>query len=180
MLRYTLDDHSELRLLQLHHADALFDLTDRNRERLRQWLPWVNGVGQVEDTRAFIKSRLEALAKGTGYDLTIWHHGKIAGTLGLFDLHHDGIKGEIGYWLGQEFVGKGLMTRSVKALLAFAFEELELYRVQIKVHPDNIKSRAIPERLGFSLEGTLRSDGMLYGKPVDHVLYSLTNEDWAK
>lgn len=177
MLYRLLDEYSELRLLQTHQAEALFDLTDRNREHLRRWLPWVDGVQRAEDTRKFIQSRLEALAKSNGYDLTIWHRGQIAGTVGLFDM--DGLKGEIGYWLGQGFEGQGLMSRSVAALLQYAFIDLGLLRVQIRANVNNHKSRAIPERLGFTLEGILRNDSVLHNAiSRNNALYAMTQEDW--
>ena len=177
MLRYALDEHSELRLLLPHHAEALFDLTDRNRNHLRRWLPWVDRVYEVADTEKFIQNRMDALAKGSGFDLTIWHKGKIAGTLGLFDLN--GFKGEIGYWLGQGFEGQGLMTKSVSALLEYGFGELGLARVQIKAHTNNLKSRAIPERLGFRLEGILKNDTLMFGQLGDHALYAMTQTEWT-
>lgn len=177
MLRYPLDEQSELRLLQINHAEMLFDLVDRNRGHLRRWLSWVDQTHSPAEIATFIRSRLEALARNEGYTMGIWHGGKIAGSVDLFDCN--GIRGEIGYWLGQNFEGRGLMTKSVKALLGYAFDELGLARVQIKVHPDNLRSRAVPERLGFTLEGTLRNDYMLHGRLVDHVLYSITPEDWA-
>lgn len=177
MLVHRLGKHSELRLLDLHHAEALFDLVDRNRQHLREWLPWVDGASEPAFIRNFIQGRLEALARGEGFNLTIWHNQQIAGTLGLFDIS-PGQKAEVGYWLGKEFEGHGLMTLSVRALLGYAFDELGLERVQIKAAVENLKSRAIPERLGFKLEGVLRKDGFLYGRYVDHVLYSLLAEEW--
>ncbi|MDX2004988.1 MAG: GNAT family protein [Meiothermus sp.] len=178
MLRFPLDEHGELRLLLPQHAEALFDLTDRNRAHLRRWLPWVDGVLEPADTATFIQGRLDALARGTGFDLTIWQRGQIAGTVGLFDLN--GFKGEIGYWLGQGFEGQGLMSRSVSALLDYGFGELGLARVQIKAHTENLRSRAVPERLGFRLEGVLKNDAKLHGNLGDHALYAMTSLEWVR
>ncbi|MBO1437073.1 GNAT family protein [Meiothermus sp. CFH 77666] len=178
MLAHRLDEDSELRLLQAHHAEALYALADRNRTHLRAWLAWVDSAHDLSFMLNFIRGRLEALAAGQGYSLSIWHKGGIAGVVGLYDLDQAARKAEIGYWLGQEFEGLGLMTRSVRALLDYAFGEVGLHRVQIKVHVDNLRSRAIPERLGLQLEGLLRNDGTLHGKPCDHALYAITDQEW--
>lgn len=62
------------------------------------------------------------------------------------------------------------MTRSVRAQLDFVIGEVGLSRIQIKVHADNLRSRAIPERLGLQLEGLLRNGGTLHGKPCDYAI----------
>ena len=79
----------------------------------------------------------------------------------------------MGYWLDKEAQGTGLMTRSCSALLEHAFAELDLNRVEIRCAVDNARSRAIPERLGFRLEGQLRQAEWLYDRFVDHAVYGL-------
>lgn len=180
MLAHRLDEDSELRLLQAHHAEALYALADRNRTHLRAWLTWVDSAHDVSFMLNFIRGRLEALAAGQGYSLSIWHKGGIAGVVGLYDLDQAARKAEIGYWLGQEFEGQGLMTRSVAALINYAFFEMGVGRLEIRASTKNLKSRAIPERLGFTLEGILRQEVWLHGKPQDMALYALLKQDWPK
>ncbi len=73
----------ELRMPQPRHADELFALTDRNRARLRRWLPWVDGTKTAGDTRAFIRGSLRRHAESGEIVAGIWHRGKPAGTIGL-------------------------------------------------------------------------------------------------
>ncbi|MCX7783433.1 MAG: GNAT family N-acetyltransferase [Meiothermus sp.] len=180
MLSYFLDEHGELRLLQPHHAEALFALTDANRKHLRRWLPWVDDNTTLDDTKAFIQGTLEGFARGEQLPLTVWYRKKLAGTLTLFDIKPPHCTAEIGYWLGAAFEGKGLMTRSVEALINYAFFEMGLGRLEIRASTKNLKSRAIPERLGFTLEGILRQEVRLYGRPQDMALYALLKQDWPK
>lgn len=180
MLTYWLDEQSELRLLQPHQAEVLFALTDANRKHLRRWLPWVDGNTTVEDTKAFIQGALQGLASGEQLPLTIWHRNKLAGTLTLFDIKPLHRTAEIGYWLGRAFEGRGLMAKGVRALVNYAFSELELNRLEIRAATRNAKSRAIPERLGFTLEGILRQEVILHGRPQDMALYALLKQDWPK
>lgn len=86
----------------------------------------------------------------------------------------------IGYWLGEGFQGKGIMTRATKALVDYAFEQLNLNKVDIRAAERNKKSRSIPERLGFQQEGKIRAGELLYGKYVDHVIYGMLKNEWEK
>jgi ribosomal-protein-serine acetyltransferase len=84
----------------------------------------------------------------------------------------------IGYWLAQEAEGHGLMTAAVTALLRHGFRTLQLNRIEIRAGLRNRRSRAIPKRLGFRHEGTLRQAERLADRFVDHAVYGLLKEDW--
>jgi ribosomal-protein-serine acetyltransferase len=72
---------TELRLLEERHAQELSDLTDRNREHLRAWLPWVDSSRTVEDRKKFIRDSLKQFAENKGFVAGIWHEGRLAGLL---------------------------------------------------------------------------------------------------
>ena len=175
---HRLDENTELSILEPLHAEELFALIDRNRNYLRRWLPWVDGTKSPDDTREFRKQALHQFAEDGSIVAGIWHKGAIAGTIGL---HSDGAKcKEIGYWIGEEFQGKGLVTSACRALITHAFDTLGINRIQIHVEPDNHRSKAIPERLGFPYEGTLRQMGTnADGKSVDLMIYSLLKDEWG-
>jgi ribosomal-protein-serine acetyltransferase len=84
----------------------------------------------------------------------------------------------LGYWLGEEYQGKGLVTAACRALVEHAFGELGLNRVVISCATENEKSCAIPERLGFRREGIERQAEWLYDHFVDHVTYSALASEW--
>lgn len=179
MLSHRLDEETELKLLEPRHAPELFALIDRNREHLGEWLPFPAETRSVEDSRRFIEGRLRALAQGRGFAVGIWHKGKLAGVVSL-RLHPYSRRGEIGYWLGREFQGKGLITRACRALLRYAFEELKLHRVEIHCASRNTRSRAVPERLGFRQEAVLREACWTAHGMDDLVIYGLLGREWAE
>jgi ribosomal-protein-serine acetyltransferase len=84
----------------------------------------------------------------------------------------------IGYWLGEEFQGKGIITKVAKDLTNYAFNHLNLYKVEIRAAVENKKSRCIPERLGFINEGIIRQSEWLYDHYVDTVVYGILNQEW--
>lgn len=178
MFTYQLSEDAELRLLEAHHAQELFDLTDRNRNYLRQWLPWLDSAMTAHDTRNFIKDALQQFAANEGFQAGIWHKGELAGVIGYHKIDWFNRQVEIGYWLGAEFQGKGLMTEACRALIDHAFRDLKLNRVTIRCASGNTRSCAIPERLGFTREGTIAQGEWLYDHYVDLVVYGMLAGEW--
>jgi ribosomal-protein-serine acetyltransferase len=175
---HKLSENTELRLLEERHAQELTDLTDRNREHLRAWLPWVDANRTVEDRKNFIRGALKQFAENNGFVAGIWHEGRLAGVISYVSIDWDNRTTEVGYWLGEEFQGQGLVTAACWALVDHAFEELGLNRVTIACATENKKSCAIPERLGFRREGVQRQAEWLYDHFVDHVVYAALASEW--
>ncbi len=163
----------ELRLLHLPDADELFQLTDENREHLREWLPWLDGTQTVGDTESFILSVMRQFAETRAFSTGIWWDAKLVGVIGFNRIDWSDGCAYPGYWLGKAHQGKGIMTRSCRALIDHAFSELRLEQVIITCATENSRSRAIPERLGFQCEGVKPQAEWLYDHYVDHAIYSL-------
>lgn len=178
MFTWRVDDEVELRLLQREDAEAVFHLIDADRERLRRWLPWVDEDRTPDDTRAFIEKALRQFAEGHGFHAGIWYRGELAGVIGLHFIDRNNRRTELGYWLAGRFEGRGIMTRACRAVVDYAFGRLGLHRVEIRCAADNHRSRAIPERLGFTQEGVLRESGYLDGRFVDMVVYGVLASEW--
>jgi ribosomal-protein-serine acetyltransferase len=175
---HRLDDSADLVLLDLRYAEELFALIDANREHLRPWMPWVDQQTSPETSSGFIREMLFKLAGGTDLLAGVRHEGRLAGAIGLHHINTHTGTAEIGYWLGAEFEGKGLMTKACVAMLDYAFDDLGLNRVQIRVEPANNRSRGIPRRLGFHYEGTLRQVGRIQERFLDLEVYSMLKSEW--
>lgn len=180
MFTYNIDDKMMLKMLDLRDAERLFNLTVGSKETLREWLPFIDYTKSVEDTQSFIQSTMKQFADNNGFQAGIWYDGKIAGVIGFHQINWSNKSTSIGYWLGNDYVGLGLMTKSVKAFVDYALNELELNRVEIRAAVENRKSRAIPERLGFTEEGCIRQAEWLYDYYVNHIVYGMLKEDWKK
>lgn len=178
MFRYSISPDLELRLLDERHTDELFELTDRSREHLRPWTPWVDSTKTAEDTRAFIRHSLEQFSKGEGLTTGIWHDGKIAGVISFEGISQANRSAMIGYWIGAEYHRKGLVTRACKALVDYGFRELDFNRIEIWAATGNLRSTAIPERLGFTREGVKRQAQWVNGQCFDIVIYSMLKGEW--
>ncbi|WP_397539172.1 GNAT family N-acetyltransferase [Rummeliibacillus pycnus] len=169
-----------LRPLNPQDASAVFSLTENDRAYLRQWLPWVDGTKTEEDTLNYITFSQKGEKTGTLLNLAIVWKGKVVGITGFNNIDRINRFAAIGYWLGSEYQGNGIMTKAVHALTEYAFKELYMNKVEIRAAIENKKSRSIPERLGYVHEGTLRSNEWLYDHYVDHAVYGILADEWHK
>ncbi|HZO56671.1 MAG TPA: GNAT family protein [Bryobacteraceae bacterium] len=167
----------ELRLLELRDADELFALADANREHLRPWLPWIAWTYSAADVKKFLRSALKQFSEGDGFHAGVWVEGRLAGCVGLHPIDWHNRHVAIGYWLGREWEGHGLVTAGALAVTRYCFEELALERVEIRAATGNTRSRAVPERLGFTLEGTLRRVQNVDGRWLDNAVYSILRDE---
>lgn len=155
---FSLGGSVELRQLRMRDAPALFELTIRNRERLRPWMSWVDFLRDVDDTRGFIRESLRKFRSGRSLQMGIWWNGNLVGTIGLFRADNTEPEAEIGYWIDAAAEGQGLVTRATQRIAQYAFEKWQVATVRIRVDPENVRSRAIPERLGFRLRGEMEEE----------------------
>ena len=170
---------ARLRSVSAADADELFALTDANRQYLRQWLPWLDGTRAPDDTLAFIRGAGRQSAAGQGFVAVLLVDERIAGVIGYHGIDWSIRSGRLGYWLAEARQGRGLMTCACRAMISDAFTRLDLDRLTIACAVGNIRSRAIPERLGFSPERTVLAAERLYDREVDHVVYALERSAWT-
>ena len=167
----------EIRLLEKRHAPEVFARVDAERDHIRPFLPWADLTRGVADVEAFITRSLRRFGEQNGWDAGIWLDGAYAGGIGAHYYDWLNRKTEIGYWLSREAVGRGIMTDCVRQVCRYLFDELGLHRIEIRCATENVRSRAIPERLGFTFEGVLRGANLLHGRYHDQALYSLLATD---
>lgn len=181
MFSLKVDNELELALPSETNAEKVFVLVMANYDHLHQWSAWVNENTSLESIKEFYKRTLIKFAYNEDeIGLNIVFKGEIVGGTGFHEINRACKSAEIGYWLAIDSTGKGLVTKSVAKLLDYAFDEMKLNRIVIKCVPENEKSRAIPERLGFTQEGIEREAGWLHTKFVDHVTYSMLAKEWRK
>jgi ribosomal-protein-serine acetyltransferase len=170
-------DQGVLRSLRSDDAEAVYALVDRNRRYLARWMPWA-AEQTFAGAQGFIENSIRQEEAGEGLQLALTVDTRIAGVLGLVRLDPVNRSANAGYWLDEAEQGKGLATAGVSRLLDHAFNELELHRVEIRVAVGNERSRALPARLGFVEEGTLRESERLGDPYRDQILCSMLSSDW--
>ena len=167
-----------LRLLEQSDAREVHALVEANRRHLSPWLPWAANQ-LMSDTARYTERSRRQLAENNGFQTVIELDGEIVGLVGFHGVDWPNRKTTIGYWLDERHQGKGLMTRAVARLTEHAIDTWQLNRVEIHVAPENTRSRAIPQRLGSTEEGTLREAERVGGRYLDIVIYALLASEWS-
>lgn len=172
-------DGVELRPVSTADCAELYASIDRNRARLREWLPWiVLNYGQSH-LLAFLRQREIENASRNSLTAHIRVAGELCGMIGLhaIDRRHRSIS--VGYWLDAAYEGRGIMTRACRAIVTEGFRQYGLHRIEIRCATGNRKSAAIPLRLGFVEEGVLRQAEWLHDRWVDLRVFGMLERDWA-
>lgn len=176
--KLSIDEHTYLRALHPIDAAGIFQLIDNQRDYFIEWLPFVADMCSISDSQAAIAGMLYIPDASINPVFSIIHQETFAGMVGFKCTDIDNLRTEIGYWLSQDLQGKGIVTRSVAALCAYAFDTLSIHRIQIKCGVGNTPSNRVPQRLGFTHEGTERDGELLAnGEYTDIHVYSLLSSD---
>src|SRR5262249_30158911 len=140
---------------------------------------WLDRTRTVQELQGFIDFTAKEAADKKGYANWIWdEENKIVGIIHLRDIDPANKKAMIGYWVGQEYRGRGFAKQATRAICTRAFRELGINRIEIRCATGNVASQAVPKALGFKQEGVLRDNEWLYDHFVDHVVFSMLAKDW--
>lgn len=148
---------------------------------LKAWLSLFQEIPTVEETEILLRNAHISFLKRESFRFLIFNKdggGKdLIGTTSLHRIDWDIPKGELGYWINTKYSGYGYMTEAVKKLADFGMNQLAFKRIEIRCESRNIRSRSIPEKLGFVLEGTLKNEDLSAdgSKLTDTCIYSKIN-----
>ena len=161
-------------------AKLLAESVTENIEHLKPWMPWV----QVEPEP--LEEKVKRIKRFRGFfDLNRDYHysifnpeeTKLLGGTGLHTRLGDS-QLEIGYWMHKDYINKGIVTESTSALIKVAFEIIKVHRVEIHCDPKNLASAAIPRKLGFSHEGTLRANTRFIDRWRDTMIWGFNEDEY--
>ena len=165
-----------LRFLAPEDAPALFRLFS-DPEALRYWSsgPWLHHAQAVDN----IEQTLNGYRDGSSLRLALLlPGGELIGTVTLYAFDRRNHRCEIGYMLARPHWGRRYMPEALAALIGYAFQTLELHRIEADIHPANVASGRILEGLHFRREGHLRERWFVGGEVSDSVIYGLLRSDW--
>jgi RimJ/RimL family protein N-acetyltransferase len=164
-------------------APRLKAAVEASLEHLRAWMPWARTESteldaQIELLRSF-RAKFD-LGEEFIYGIFDLEEISVLGGTGLH-LRQAPDTREIGYWIHVDHIGQGLATESTAALTRVAFEVDGISRVEIRCDPDNVRSAAVPAKLGFTHEATLRQAGVgADGATRDAMVWALVAEEYPE
>ncbi len=139
-------------------GEALNTAVLASLDELRPWMPWAKNAPTLADSESYVRNAHASFLKREDLPLLLFLKGTntLIGGSGLHRMDWSVPRFEIGYWLRTGYTHQGYMSEAVAAITDFAFYTLGAKRVEIRCDANNVRSAAIPQRLGFTLEGTLR------------------------
>jgi RimJ/RimL family protein N-acetyltransferase len=140
-----------------------------NDAEIQHWIPVIPRQYTEEDARAFVLGEVPGVGR---QQFAITEGERVVGSIGMHV--NDSRTGHIGYWCAADARGRGITTRALRLLSEHSLEELGLERLELITDPDNRASQRVAEKVGFQLEGVLRSY-LLHpdGRRRDSVMFSL-------
>jgi RimJ/RimL family protein N-acetyltransferase len=146
-----------------------------NDPQITRWIPVIPSPYTEEDARAFIggESRPAPEYSVPEHSFAIAVDGSPAGAIGM-SVNSMNYRGRIGYWVAAPSRGAGVCTHALRLLSRWAFDDLELRRLELITDPDNVASQRVAEKVGYRREGVMRSH-LLHpdGRLRDSVMFSL-------
>lgn len=159
------------------HAEAMWEATEASIADLRRWMLWAVDATR-QGTETFAAEAEREWTDGTGFHFAMLRGGDVVGGLGLEVRAPINRIGELGYWARSDQTGHGLVTEAAEAVVAFGFEVLGLYRIELRAGIGNGRSQRVAEKLGFRQEGRLRKGCPGGPEPYDCYMYGLLLEDF--
>lgn len=158
-------DRLLIRMPKPGDGKVMFEAINASIEDLKPWLPFAHIDQTEEDVEVNIREAHLKFLKREDLRLLVFlkETGELVASSGLHRINWDIPKFEIGYWIDSRHAGKGYMTEAVQGITDFAVNELKARRIEIRCDTKNVRSAAIPERLGFILEGIHRNDSLAVG-----------------
>ncbi|MDC5839277.1 MULTISPECIES: GNAT family N-acetyltransferase [Vibrio oreintalis group] len=173
MFTQKVDDDISIALVQESFAVKYSELVTDQIDYLSQWLAWPPHCTSEQDFRLFVQRVLHEYAEGKTITCAIVYRGEIVGNCSCFNIDYDTKCLEIGYWLSKHHQGNGIVTRVVKHLIDFAFNQLNMEKVQLSAAVENRASRSVAERSGMTLEGVITNQEKIGERILDHAIYGI-------
>lgn len=149
--------------------------------------PWEPAWAEDDLTRPAFRRRLSVYAREmeleTAWPFFVFANGgeTLVGAVTLSNVRRGVAEsGTVGYWVGRPFAGRGHATAALKAVLAFAFDTLDLHRVEASCLPANLASRRVLQKSGFRQEGEAKAYLKINGAWADHLLFGVVSDDWVR
>ncbi|MFA9215585.1 MAG: GNAT family N-acetyltransferase [Sphingomonadaceae bacterium] len=166
-----------LRFITADDALDLFDIFS-DGEAMRYWSsgPWQHPA-QAGDN---VRETLQAYADGSAlrFGIVLNATEELIGTVTLYRFDRRNHRCDIGYLLARQHWGQRYMNEALHAVIEYGFRKLELHRIEADIHPDNIASARLLERLHFRYEGHLRQRWFVHGEISDSLIFGLLRPDW--
>jgi ribosomal-protein-serine acetyltransferase len=168
------DMQVQIRPYQSGDVDPFFEAAQESVQEVYPWLPWCHPAYTRAEAGEWVERQIRAWEQGEEFEFCIVDPaGQLLGGCGLNQINSAHRFANVGYWVRSRAAGRGVASAAVDELIRFAREETELLRLEIVVAIENRASVRVAEKVGASLEGTLRNRLFLHRQAHDAYLYAV-------
>lgn len=180
MVSFRVKEEIILREFDPGDAAGIYEAAIKNYDHLARFVDWISPEYSLISAQEFVARSIAGWHERKSLALGIFRDEKFIGATGFVNFNWRARKAEIGYWISRDEEGKGIISSSCRCLIEFAFCELDLNRIEIRCSAENLRSSAVPKRLGFVREGLLRATECRDGRLHDYEIYGLLASEWGK
>ncbi|MDL2308005.1 GNAT family N-acetyltransferase [Bacteroidales bacterium OttesenSCG-928-B11] len=175
------DEDIELKQVEQSDAPELYSLIDQNRAYFSRWLPFVHYTVGVENHEEVVITMVNVANLMPKYVFAIKYQGEYVGLLAFRNFDEINRKADLNFWLSKLYHKRGIMFRSVLALMDYAYYNMDVNKISIKSPIGNYASSNIPRRIGFQLEGIERAgERMADESYIDLEVYGMLRDEYEK
>lgn len=158
------------------HSGAMWNAIERSLPELKRFMSWAHHTTPAA-TAEHMRAAERDWNEWSGWDWIIFWDGEVAGSIGLNRYDELWRSANFGYWTRSDKAGRGVATEAGRAVVAFAFDVVDLNRLELVADVDNPVSQSVAEKLGFQFEGIKREGTWVDGRGVDVKAYGLLASD---
>ena len=172
----------QIRKYEITDAELLFAAVTESIEHVSKWLPWCTENYSMSDADLWVRQSVEAWDRGDEYRFMIedGKTKKILGAVGISQIVKAHKVGNLGYWVRKSALGRGVAGIAGRKAIEYAFDHLDMQRIEIHVLPENAASNAVAVSLGGMFEGVFRNKIVMHGKSLAANCYSVVPSDYKR
>ena len=161
------------------YIPMLFKVASDSKSEVGIWMPWCHADYKIEETKEWVNFQQTAWKDKMEFSFAIFENDNnyFIGGCGINQINWMHKIGNLGYWVGTKFIGKGFATAAAKLVAEFGFKDLELNRIEIVAAKENFASQRVAEKAGATKECIARNRLNIGDKVHDAFVYSLIKED---
>ncbi len=159
-------------------AEELYAAVHESLGDLWPWMPWATAAYSASDAAAWVRTTREGHVTGSMYDFAVFDAlGRYSGGCGLSQINLTNGVANLGYWIRTSAAGRGLAPAAVQELVAWAFQNTALNRLEVIVAAGNSRSTRVAAKAGAQRDALLQKRLLVDGAASDATLYSFVRPD---
>ncbi len=164
-----------IRPFERSDVSNLFTAVSESQQHIAAFLSWYHPNYSIRDSKAWVSLAIKNWRKHHEFQFVICdvQTGEICGAIGISQIEIENKVADLGYWVRRGYLRKGIATRALRLAIAFAFQELDLVRLELLIREENIASQRVVEKIKATKEGLLKNRLFNQGESHDAWMYAV-------